>query len=124
MNIFNFFNFKEKIKIKNKDTKVSINGKEYTASKSVTILIDDLKIETEDIIKGINIVIQGDCGDIEVVSSDISIEGNVFGKTSSTSGDIICKGNITGNVSTVSGDIEAKVINAGTINTVSGDINL
>lgn len=71
--------------------------------------------------KEINIICDGNAGDINVdVCNSIKIGGSAK-SVEVTNGDIEC-GDVDGDVSTVNGDIEAKVT-SGRVSTVNGDIN-
>lgn len=87
-----------------------------------TIIVNGKTIKFDDIPdKEINIICEGNAGDINVdVCNSIKISGTAK-SVELTNGNIHC-GDVDGDVKTVNGDVEAKIIK-GRTSTVNGDIN-
>lgn len=100
------------IQIKNNCGDIDISGR--------GIFIDGKRVDIDNDMKTINIVITGDVKNISARSSDIYVQGNAH-TVETVSGDITIGGD-TQSANTTSGDIEANSIN--NAKTISGDISI
>lgn len=72
----------------------------------------------------IQVIIEGNCKNLETMSGDIEVRGNVEGYVKTSSGDVEVGSDIKGNVKTSSGDVEVGGNVSGSCNTNSGDIDI
>lgn len=105
-----------------KSGSVTINGVSYVGNninvKNGVLSIDNV-VQTATLENIVNIVINGDCGDINNTQGTVEIRGKCE-NIKTVSGDVNCS-DVQGSVQTVSGDVKAKNVN-GYVKTVSGDI--
>ncbi|CAL9981956.1 hypothetical protein VPHD479_0246 [Vibrio phage D479] len=106
-------------------SKTVINGVVYKGN-NISIqgdkVVVDGVVQTPGLSVGpINVVVEGDCGQLDCAAGDVVVKGNVTGDVETGSGDVECL-NVGGSVRTGSGDVKAKNI-AGSVRTGSGDIN-
>ena len=103
---------------------VIINGKTYVGNNIIVsngkIMIDGKNITSDD--KVINITVNGDIDSLKVdTCNKLELIGNVT-NINTVSGDVDINGDVSGSIQTVSGDVKCKNV-GGSINTLSGDIN-
>lgn len=105
-----------------KNGTITINGKSYSGSNvsinSGSLTIDGV-VQDDTIGHTVNIVVNGDCLDINNTAGNVSVIGST-GNVKTVSGDVVC-GHVLGSVQTVSGDVKSGKV-SGNIKTVSGDI--
>lgn len=104
---------------------VTINGKTYIGNNIIVsngkIMIDEKNVTSDD--KVINITVNGNIDSLKVdTCNKLEIIGNVT-NVNTVSGDVDINGDVSGSIQTVSGDVKCKNV-SGSINTLSGDINL
>lgn len=105
-------------------SRVTINGKTYIGNNIIVsngkIMIDEKNVTSDD--KVINITVNGNIDSLKVdTCNKLEIIGNVT-NVNTVSGDVDINGDVNGSIQTVSGDIKCKNV-GGSINTLSGDIN-
>lgn len=103
---------------------VTINGKTYIGNNIIVsngkIMVDGKNVTSDD--KVINITVNGNIDSLKVdTCNKLEIIGNVT-NVNTVSGDININGDVSGSIQTVSGDVKCKNV-GGSINTLSGDIN-
>lgn len=103
---------------------VTINGKTYIGNNIIVsngkIIIDEKNVTSDD--KVINITVNGNIDSLKVdTCNKLEIIGNVT-NVNTVSGDVDINGDVSGSIQTVSGDVKCKNV-GGSINTLSGDIN-
>lgn len=86
---------------------VTINGVTYTGS-NVSIVngkvVVDGNNQEQALIGPISVVVNGDVAEVETMSGDVTIHGNVSGDVTTMSGNVVAKA-IAGSVETMSGNI-------------------
>ena len=111
---------------------IRINGQTYFGH-SIKEYKDTLTIQTNNapivltksnFDKEINITIEGDVSNVETMSADVIVLGNVNSNVRTTSGSIKIGGDVTSSITSVSGNIIVKKSVSGSVNTVSGDIKI
>lgn len=100
--------------------KIIIDGVDVTPEGKIINIKVEGDIDKLDVAACESIVITGNVRNIETVSGDIEVSGDVAGSIETTSGDVTCA-NIGGDVETLSGDVRAAEIHGG-VETLSGDI--
>lgn len=105
-------------------SRVTINGKTYIGNNIIVsngkIMIDEKNVTSDD--KVIIITVNGNIDSLKVdTCNKLGIIGNVT-NVNTVSGDVDINGNVSGSIQTVSGDVKCKNV-GGSINTLSGDIN-
>lgn len=103
---------------------VTINGKTYIGNNIIVsngkIIIDEKNVTSDD--KVINITVNGNIDSLKVdTCNKLEIIGNVT-NVNTVSGDVDINGDVSGSIQTVSGDVKCNNV-SGSINTLSGDIN-
>ena len=103
---------------------VTINGKTYIGNNIIVsngkIMIDEKNVTSDD--KVINITVNGNIDSLKVdTCNKLELIGNVT-NINTVSGDVDINGDVNGSIQTVSGDVKCKNV-GGSINTLSGDIN-
>lgn len=105
-----------------KSGSVTINGISYVGNninvKNGVLSIDNVE-QTVTLENVVNIVVNGDCGDINNTQGTVEVKGSCE-NIKTVSGDVNCS-DVQGSVQTVSGNVKAKNVN-GSVKTVSGDI--
>lgn len=103
---------------------VTINGKTYIGNNIIVsngkIMVDGKNVTSDD--KVINITVNGNIDSLKVdTCNKLEIIGNVT-NVNTVSGDVDINGDVNGSIQTVSGDVKCNNV-SGSINTLSGDIN-
>lgn len=103
---------------------VTINGKTYIGNNIIVsngkIMVDGKNVTSDD--KVINITVNGNIDSLKVdTCNKLEIIGNVT-NVNTVSGDVDINGDVNGSIQTVSGDVKCNNV-TGSINTLSGDIN-
>lgn len=103
---------------------VTINGKKYIGNNIVIfngkIMIDGSNITSDE--KVFNITVNGNIDSLKVdTCNKLEIIGNVS-NINTVSGDVDINGDVSGSIQTVSGDVSCGNV-GGSLNTISGDIS-
>lgn len=102
---------------------ININNKTYTG-KNISInggiiTVDGVNVTPEQ--KQISIVVEGNIQKLSVdVCDEVTVNGAVA-DVQTMSGDIVIKGDVSGDVSTMSGDVDCGAI-TGSVTTMSGNV--
>jgi hypothetical protein len=109
------------MKISMKDSKVTIDGRDFNGS-NVTIINGRVTVDgvvQDGTLSGnVSVVVHGDVDRLENASG--TVKANNVGSIATKNGDIEC-GDVNGSVQTMSGDVSCGKI-GGSVSTMSGDV--